>query len=475
MIIKKIIKMKRFILGLSLALIIIAGSAKAQTSNWYGEIKVQGTTLPITLEIEKKADTTIILMGSPMQTKEMFPVTKQKITADSILFSIKSMGVVYRGRYNQARTEIRGNFKQGFISTDLNFSIQEEKFEVRRPQEPTKPYPYVEEELSFRTDGVDYEFGGTLTLPSKQGKYPCAILITGSGTQDRNEEIMGHKPFLVIADYLTRNNIAVYRYDDRGWGDTNPEHANANTYDYANDVESAMKMLLNHPNIDGNNIGLIGHSEGGIIASIVGSRNPDLGFIILLAGTGVDGYNVLLEQNKAIFKASKASKFQTKSQLEALAMANTFIERNASEETFQTLMNEYFDNVYSSLSPKKKEEYQFSGLAARNQFISQINLPWTRTFFKLDPRVYLSQLTQPVLSIIGSKDIQVIYKQNMKEIEKAVLSSGNTDFEKYKAKNMNHLFQECKTGNVDEYYEIEQTISPKVLTRILEFIVKHSK
>ncbi|MFA6805853.1 MAG: hypothetical protein WCR29_00385, partial [Bacteroidales bacterium] len=162
---------------------------EAQTTNWYGELKVSVQLLPITLKIEQSPDTTIILMGSPSQTKEMFGVTKQRIEGDSILFSIKNMGLVFRGKYNETKDSIFAIFKQGFVSEDLVLAKTDKTFEIKRPQEPKPPYPYIEEELSFKVPGVNYDFKGTLTLPSKEGKYPCVILVTGSGLENRDEEI----------------------------------------------------------------------------------------------------------------------------------------------------------------------------------------------------------------------------------------------------------------------------------------------
>lgn len=460
---------------LALFLVLFSVSAFAQTTNWYGEIKVQGAVLPITLNIEKKADTTIILMGSPAQTKEMFSVTKQRIEGDSIIFSIKNMSIVYRGKLNKSKDEIVGVFKQGLLLTDLTFKKLQEKFEYKRPQEPKPPFSYVEQELSFTTPGVDYDFKGTLTLPSKEGKYPCVILITGSGLQNRDEEVFGHKPFKVIADYLTKNGIAVFRYDDRGWGSKNAELFNATSLDYVKDAQSAFNMLKSNPNIDSKKIGMLGHSEGGLIAPICASQNKDIAFVILLAGPGVSGYDVLMQQNKEIMQKAKASKFQINSQLDALSKINVLIRSNVSSSELETKMNTYFDSIISKLSEKKKKDYQYTSPAARTQFISQINLPWMRTFFVLDPQDYLPKLSQPVLALNGDKDIQVISKYNLPAIKKAMKIAKNNNFEYFEAKGMNHLFQECKEGTIDEYQTIEQTISPIILEKLKTFIQKYSK
>ncbi|MFA7132616.1 MAG: hypothetical protein WC108_04890, partial [Bacteroidales bacterium] len=191
-------KIRVFILVIVSLVSLMGENIQAQTTNWYGELKISIQLLPITLKIEQKPDTTIILMGSPSQTKEMFGVTKQRLIDDSIVFSIKSMGVVFKGKYNETKDTIFASFKQGFLTENLILAKTEKIFEVNRPQEPNPPYPYIEQEMSFNVKGVNYDFKGTLTLPSKDKTYPCVILVTGSGLENRDEEVFGHKPFKVL-------------------------------------------------------------------------------------------------------------------------------------------------------------------------------------------------------------------------------------------------------------------------------------
>lgn len=199
-------KVKIRIVNLVLFLCFFEFNIQAQDINyWYGELNISSTKLPITLKIEQKPDTTIILMGSPSQTNEMFGVTKQRLIGDSIVFSIKNMGLVLRGKYNDTKDTIYASFKQGFLSENLILAKTEKIYKLNRPQEPIPPYPYIEEEMDFNVKGVNYDFKGTLTLPSKDKKHPCLILVTGSGIQNRDEEVFGHKPFKVLADYLTKH------------------------------------------------------------------------------------------------------------------------------------------------------------------------------------------------------------------------------------------------------------------------------
>ena len=408
-----------------LAFIAFATMLSAQKADYYeGNLEFKGQKLPLTLEVSISKDTTAFL-GSPAQTKELIPATKIVLRNDSLMFSVKELKASFKGKINATKDTICGNFKQLFVNIPLCL-VKKEKPEIiiNRPQNPPANPSYVQEEISFRTEGVNYDFKGTLTYPKKEGKYPLVIMISGSGMQNRDEEIMQHRPFAVIADYMANNGIAVFRYDDRGFGSKDTMLFNATTLDYAIDVESAINAVKNHPNIDTDKIGLVGHSEGGLIAPIVASRNSEVDFLILLAGPGVNGMEVLVEQTKAILKVNGYSKKEIEEQLKAL----------------------------------KKGE-----LAGHSH-------PWMKCFLDLEPSVYLEKVKQPVLVLNGTKDLQVLHYQNLPAIKKALKKGGNKSYEIHKIKGVNHLFQECKTGSPNEYSEIEQTISPKVLKLMKDFV-----
>lgn len=448
-----------------------------ETTSWYGELNMSSTTLPITLKIEEKADTTIILMGSPSQTNQMFSVTKQRFTQDSILFSMKSLNVVFKGKYNSTKDTIFASFKQGLLQENLIMVKTKELFETKRPQEPQPPYPYIEQELSFKVEGVNYDFKGTLTLPSIQGTYPCVILVTGSGLQNRDEELMNHKPFKVIADYLTRNNIAVFRYDDRGWnGDiTDSTINNATTLDYAVDAQAAFDMIKTHPNINPKQIGMLGHSEGGVITSIAASKNPNISFVILLASTGQKGIDVLLQQNEVILKNIKMPKHAVKMQLSALKQIYKYIEKDYTSDEIEKRMNLWFDKELSKLNAGQRKESPFATAMERTKFINQLSSNWMQCFLKLNPYDYLTKVNQPTFALNGTNDVQVLQEYNLPQIEKALKKAKNKNYKTYKAIGHNHLFQQCTTGMIDEYSKIEQTISPIILEQIKEFIKSTTK
>lgn len=408
-----------------LAFMALATMLSAQKTDYYeGNLEFKGQKLPLTLEVSISKDT-IAFLGSPAQTKELIPATKIVLRNDSLMFSVKQLKATFKGKINQTKDTVCGNFKQLFVEIPLCL-VKKEKPEIiiNRPQNPPANPSYIQEEITFRTQGVDYDFKGTLTYPKKEGKYPLMIMISGSGIQNRDEEIMQHRPFAVIADYMANNGIAVFRYDDRGFGTEDTALFNATTLDFANDVESALNALKNHPNIDADKIGLVGHSEGGLIAPIVASRNSEVDFLILLAGPGVNGMEVLVEQTKAILKVNGYSKKEIEEQLKAL----------------------------------KNGE-----LAGHSQ-------PWMKCFLDLEPAEYLKKVKQPILVLNGTKDLQVLHYQNLPAIKKALKEGGNKSYEIHKLKGLNHLFQECKTGSPNEYFQIEQTISPKVLKLMKDFV-----
>ena len=414
--------MKKLII---LAFLAFSTIVSAQQSNYYeGNLEFKGQKLPLTLEVSISKDT-IAMLGSPAQTKELIPATKIVLRNDSLMFSVKELKASFKGKINATKDTICGNFKQLFVEIPLCL-VKKEKPEItiNRPQNPPANPSYVQEEISFRTEGVNYDFKGTLTYPKKEGKYPLIIMISGSGMQNRDEEIMQHRPFAVIADYMANNGIAVFRYDDRGFGSKDTMLFNATTLDYAIDVESAINAVKNHPNIDKNKIGLAGHSEGGLIAPIVASRNSEVDFLILLAGPGVNGMEVLVEQTKAILKVNGYSTKEIEEQLKAL----------------------------------------------KNGDLAGHSHPWMKCFLELEPSVYLEKVKQPVLVLNGTKDLQVLYKQNLPAIKKALKEGGNKSYKIHKLKGLNHLFQECKTGSPNEYFQIEQTISPKVLKLMKDFV-----
>ncbi|WP_452222907.1 alpha/beta hydrolase family protein [Lacinutrix chionoecetis] len=340
-----------------------------------------------------------------------------------------------------------------------------------RPQEPKEPFNYTTEDVTFlNTKANNIELSGTLTLPNNIKKPTVAILISGSGPQDRNEALAGHKPFLVLADYLTNNGIAVLRYDDRGTAKSKGDFMSATTLDFATDAEAAVAYLKTRKNIDASKIGLIGHSEGGLIAPIVASNNKDVAYIVLLAGTGVDGKVILETQTRRAAELAGAPKVALD---ENEKLTNIIYGAVQNNDDFESIKAE----ISSELKKYKADNptAQYAPLIT-DEFIEQqsnaIKSAWLQTFIKTNPQVYLEQTECPVLAINGSKDFQVLADLNLNAIESALEKGGNKDYTIKKLEGLNHLFQTAETGAAQEYATIEETFSPIALAVIKDWILK---
>lgn len=327
-----------------------------------------------------------------------------------------------------------------------------------RPQNPVKPYPYREEDVSYDNKSTGNRLAATLTLPSGKGPFPAVLLLTGSGPQDRDETVFGHKPFLVLSDYLTRKGIAVLRADDRGVGKSTGNFAAATTADFATDAEAGVAYLKTRSEINSRMIGLIGHSEGGDIAPMVAARNPDVAFIVMLAGSGVRGDEIIVEQVRKLSELSGASSSEVEKRVAQQRELLTLVEKGTDDPA-----------VAKELREKLLEVVPEAQVGTAMQ---QINSPWYRYFLAYDPATALRKVSCPVLALNGSKDIQVAPEQNLPGIRKALEAAGNKHFEVEELPGLNHLFQTAKTGSLEEYAQIEETMSPVVLERVASWILK---
>jgi fermentation-respiration switch protein FrsA (DUF1100 family) len=309
----------------------------------------------------------------------------------------------------------------------------------------------------YQNKSAGVELAATLTIPQGKGPFPAVVLITGSGPQDRDEALFGHRPFLVLSDYLTRKGIAVLRADDRGVAKSTGNFALATTADFATDTEAGIAYLKTRPEIDVHKIGLIGHSEGGAIAPMVAARNRDVAFIVMMAGTGVPGDAVIAEQTKLRLEANGVSSAEAEKQ-------------GATELEILTLVKQEKDPI----AAEKKLHEKLSGQVTDAQLgatIQTLNSPWMRYFISFDPATALAKVSCPVLALNGSKDVQVSPSQNLPAIRKALEAGGNKHFEIAELLGLNHLFQTTKTGSPNEYAQIEETIAPVALDKIASWIL----
>ena len=438
------------------------------SGTWQGELNVQGTKLEIVFHIEKQADGYTSLMDSPTQGGYGISTTKTTFDNGKIEIVISILAVFYQGTLKN--DSIIGTFNQNGMPFPLSLGKTEKKTQLR-PQEPKEPYSYTVEEIVFINPKEKIELAGTLTLPQQKEKHPAVILIAGSGPNDRDETIFGHKPFWLLADYLTRHGIAVLRYDKRGVGKSEGEYFLATTQDFADDAESALNYLKTRKEIDSSHIGLIGHSEGGIIAPMIAAKNEDISFIVLMAGLGVSGVDLSLAQNQFAFNKTSLSITEKELLNERLKdIYNSVLswEGYVGSETERTSLKQELGELWDNLPT----EIQHTVL--KDAFIekttSNIATPWFRYFLLTTPSDYLKNVSIPVLAINGENDTQVDYKTNLALIENALKKGNNKHYTIKSYPQLNHLFQESTTGEIDEYGKIEQTMSPKVMEDVTNWI-----
>lgn len=466
--------MKTLLLVLIAFLTSLSLTAQNITGEWNGALKVQGTQLRLVFTITKTDTGISATMDSPDQGAKGIPTTTTTFENSILRITIANAKIEYEGTLGNDNI-IVGTFKQGGQSFPMNLSKEViEKEKLVRPQEPIKPYSYYAEDITFENKKAGIRLAGTLTLPQKEGVFPVVILISGSGPQNRDEELLGHKPFLVLADYLTKNGIAVLRYDDRGIASSKGDFKTATTADFATDVEACIAYLKTRKEINKKKIGLIGHSEGGIIAPMVANKSADVAFIVLLAGTGIQGDKLLLLQQKLIGKVSGVSDEDLlKSELTNRKVFDIVNQSNSLEQLKTDLTNYLKQTLKDDPNAEKPEGMSDDDLVKLQ--VNQIANPWMHYFIKYDPAPTLEKVKCPVLALNGEKDLQVPPKENLEAIKKALAKGGNKKVTTKELPNLNHLFQECKTGSPNEYATIEQTFSPTALTEILKWIQVQTK
>lgn len=356
----------------------------------------------------------------------------------------------------------------------IAYILLSQKVVAKKSQEPVPPFPYYSEDVTFRNTEAGISLSGTLTLPDKKGSFPAVVLITGSGAQDRNETVFGHKPFLIIADYLTRQGFAVLRYDDRGTGKSTGHFQTATSIDFATDAESAIAYLKSRKEINSHKIGLIGHSEGGLVAAIAASQSRDVNFVVSLAGPGAIGHEIMALQMELIARAGGVDQegiaFIGKINSEALEILKNSPDTVALRANLNAYMLPKAKNYPSQMLPP--------GLTAEQFFKHQINFmcgPWYQYLYNINPAQFFQKVTCPVLALNGSKDLQVDAQQNLPAISKALKEGGNLNVTVKELPNLNHFFQESKTGHPSEYAGIEETFSPKALAIMSDWLTVQTR
>lgn len=441
---------------------------------WQGALEVQGTKLRLAVHVQRNAQGALTgTLDSIDQGTRGIPIDTLTVAGDSLQFTIKVISGSYRGDFAADNQSIAGNWTQGPNTLPLNLRRDANLPVQRRPQEPARPLPYAEEEVTYDSaPGV--KLAATLTLPPGRGPFPAVVLITGSGPQDRDEALAGHRPFYVLADALTRRGIAVLRADDRGVGKSTGDTLGTSE-DFARDALAGVRYLLQRPRIDAGRIGLLGHSEGGLIAPLaVTSRMADadkVAFLVLLAGPGVPLGEILVEQQRLILGSQGVT-------ADAIASATAFQQR-----MIQTVRSEP-DNVKAAAALQKAiEEYaatlpevRRARLSAQSQAqIARMTAPWMRWILAYDPAAALAQVRVPVLALFGARDLQVPPAQNRAPVETALARTGIAGSQVQELPGLNHLFQAAATGSPSEYGQIEETMNPAALEWIGNWVLARGK
>ncbi|HLK54214.1 MAG TPA: alpha/beta fold hydrolase, partial [Candidatus Angelobacter sp.] len=431
--------------------------------SWMGTLDAGAAKLRLFFQITTTPEGMQATLNSLDQGSGAIPASSVQRDGAKLTVEVKILGGVFAGTFDKGLTIIEGTWSQNGNTLPLTLKKIDKaaiKSSVAHPQEPKKPYPYRSEDVIYQNKAAGVELAATLTIPQGKGPFPAVVLITGSGPQDRDEAIFGHRPFLVLSDYLTRKGIAVLRADDRGVAKSTGDFDLATTADFATDTEAGIAYLKTRSEIDVHKIGLIGHSEGGVIAPMVAARNHNVAFIVMMAGTGVPGDAVIAEQTKLILEASGVSNAAAEKQ-------------GATQLEILTLVKQEKDPI----AVEKKLHEKLSGQATDAQLgatIEKMNSPWMRYFISYDPAPALAKVTCPVLALNGSKDVQVSPSQNLPAIRKALEAGGNKHFEIVELPGLNHLFQTTKTGSPNEYAQIEETIAPVALDKIATWILNNN-
>jgi len=442
---------------------------------WEGKLKVPGTEIRIVFKISENPDGVLTAtLDSPDQGATDIPIEEVIFKDNTLRLEVKSVGAVFEGKISEDFLVIEGELKQSGQAFPLIVNRVDKAVEILRPQVPKKPYPYIEKKVAYTNLKSGVKLVGILTLPSDKGVFPVVLLITGSGPQDRNETIYGHHPFLVLADYLTRQGIAVLRVDDRGVGESTGDFSQATSEDFASDVLVGVEYLKTCKEIDFNKIGLIGHSEGGLIAPMVAVKSPDAAFIILMAGAGLTGEEILYLQGAFISRAMGVSEEDIIKKRQFNEKIFSVLKEEENSEIAEKRLRQMFEEDWEKMSDEEKEQIGDSEVFLEAQLQSLLS-PWLKFFLTYDPKPILSKVKCPVLAINGEKDLQVPPKENLSAIEEVLKTGGNQNFIIKELPNLNHLFQTAQTGIPSEYAKIEETISPVALKIVSDWILEQTE
>lgn len=448
-----------------------AQPAPSVAGTWSGAIDVPGAALGIVVRLQvTEAGQWSGTIDIPQQNAKAVPLAAIAVQPPDVSFQIPGApgAPTIRGTLSADGTRMTGTLTQGGGSVPVSLT-RGEPVPPRRPQLPMPPFPYDQEDVSYRNDVAGIRIAGTMTRPRDAGPFAAVLLLTGSGAQDRDETIAGHKPFLVLADYLTRQGIAVLRVDDRGVGGTERGQPGPTSEDFAGDARAGVAYLRSRKDIDPRRIGLIGHSEGALLAAMAAASSADVAFIVMLAGPGVSGIEIVKGQAERLLRISGADEAtvawdqSVRTRVYDVLRAETNGRPDAARR--QALLEQ--------LSTEKAPPGIAAGSPPRAMgegLLKAGSDPWFRFFLSYDPRIPLAKVRVPVLALFGERDVQVPHEQNLREVEQTLRNAGNKDVTVMMLPGLNHLFQTSITGMPAEYGTIEETFAPAALKVVGDWI-----
>ncbi len=467
--------MKKFILSFLLFASGFISYCQVPVLNWTGILNAGGQKIELRLHLVQNPDKTYTSNWDvPAQKAKGIPSSKTEVSNNQISIEIKMIGASYLGTLNASSDKMEGTWGQSGMSFPLTMEpLKEGQSEtvITKPQTPKPPFSYIVKDFVYEGANTHLTYGCTLTYPTQNKQYPLVILITGSGRQDRDETIFDHKPFAVIADYLTKKGFAVLRVDDRGAGKSTGDFSTSTTADFALDVEEHISYAKTLPMVDASKIGLLGHSEGGLIAPMVAARNKSVAFMVLMAGPGIEITELMALQNEMVLKSAGISQQAINAYIplykNLMKSIITTDNKDAAIVKAKEITKPWVESTDKNLV---KLTTNISSDDDMDKFATTmaetLSTKWWKFFAAYNPQPALQKVKCPVLAINGSADIQVPAEANLKGIEQTLKMGGNKHFSTKQFEGLNHLFQKCTKCTVPEYGELETTIEPAVLETI---------
>jgi len=440
--------------------------------NWSGTLHAGEQDIGFVFHITSEEDGSLSAsMDVPAQGGFGIQIEKIETDGNSITLTMPLPGSPsYSGVLNESKDSISGTFSQGNMSLPLDLVRDTTATAPQRPQEPTQPYPYLVEDIAFENSDAGITLAGTITTPKGPGPFAGVVLISGSGPHDRNSSMMGHKPFLVLADFLTRHGIAVLRFDDRGTGESDGDFAAATPEDFAGDALAAMAFLSDHAGVDANRVGLLGHSEGALAAIIATDRSDEVAFLILLAGSSLPGSEALEASAAALGRVNGASNEAVEVNIKILATLTKALAETKAGESAVPTMREYAHELIETIEPATLASAGMSK-SVINQMIQQLDMPNSRFVLQYDPRPALQRSKTPTLAVLGDRDPLMPAEQHAPLFAAAFADSPGNDQTVVVLPGLNHLLQNAETGSPAEFGRLTETMSPEAMRLLSDWIL----